>query len=309
MGTFKNKNRFLQYEMWKDCHIGCKFCCNKGQRDLNKKESLTFILEKLNDKEVSEYNEIGFIGGEFFNGELSDPEVKALFYTVFDKCADLIHNGTIEKLYITTALIYNMDVDLIPFLKHLENIGIINNTLICTSYDVAYRFYTKEREDLWKNNMLKLHELYPTLRLHTEIIMTQFFIDKVLQDEFSISNFQETYHTHCDYIEPASGLYYKDKKDCAEDLPGFFPTKTSYIEFLKKMIKTQEIDFSTFLSMELRSSKLYYIDGGERQIVDNRRTTNGVAKPINKECKYEIGLIDSDKSMRELAVTIFNTKG
>lgn len=304
MDIYKNKNKFLQYEMWKDCHLGCKFCCNKGAPDLNKIQSLTFILEKLDDKEVADFNEIGFIGGEFFNGEIEDITVRSLFYKVFDKCAEMINNGTKDKLYITTALEYDMDLYLIPFLNHLKEKGILDKTLICTSYDIAYRFHTQEREDLWKHNMLKLHELYPELGLHTEIIMTQFFIDAVLNDEFSITAFQEKYHTRCDYIEPASGLYWKDKQDCAKDLPGFFPTKASYTKFLYKVAENDEIDFNTFLSMELRSSKLYYIDGGQRLVVDNRRDTNGAAVPLDTTKKYEIGLIDSDQTMRGIAIQV-----
>ena len=52
--------------------------------------------------------------------------------------------------------------------------------------------------------------------------------------------------------------------------------------------------------MELRSSKLYYIDGGKRMVIDGRRGTNGVALPLDKTKKYEIGLIDSDKTMRSI---------
>ena len=52
--------------------------------------------------------------------------------------------------------------------------------------------------------------------------------------------------------------------------------------------------------MQLRSSKLYYIDGGKRMVVDDRRDTNGVALPLDKTKKYEIGLIDTDKSMRTI---------
>lgn len=309
MEVFVNKNRFLQYELWKDCHIGCKFCCNKGAPDLNKIQSLTFVLEKLEDEEVKDYNEIGFIGGEFFNGELKDTVVKSLFYKVFEKCAKMLKDGTKQKLYITTALIYDMDLYLIPFLNQLKEWGILDKTLICTSYDVAYRFYTKEREDLWKSNMLRLHNEYPELMLHTEIILTQFFIDAVNNGEFSITDFQNTYHTRCDYIEPASGLYYKDKKEASKDLPGFFPTKSSYIQFLRKMAETGEIDFDTFVSMELRSSKLYYIDGGKRLVVDDRRTTDGTARPLDKEKKYEIGLIDSDMTMREICIAMKEMMG
>ena len=153
MPIVKNKNRFLQYEMWKDCHLGCKFCCNKGQKDLDKVESLKFILEKMNDPEVNDYNEIGFIGGEFFDREIADEKVKELFYKVFDRCAELVHQGIMTKVYFTTALIYDMDKLLIPFLNHLREIGILDKCLLCTSYDIMYRFHTEERENLWKNNM------------------------------------------------------------------------------------------------------------------------------------------------------------
>ena len=270
--VLKNKNKFLQYEMWKDCCIGCKFCCNKGQPDLNKVESLKFILNKLDDEEVYEYNEIGFIGGEFFNREIEDEEVRDLFYKVFEKLSKLSH---INKIYITTALIYDCNKYLLPFLNYLKELNILN--------------------------VLTLHDLYPELGIHTEIIVTQHFIDAVLEDKFSISAFKDKFNTHIDYIEPASGLYYTDKIECEKDIPGFFPTKKSFIKFLEKtVIKNKEIDPYTFCSMQLRSSKLYYIDGGKRMVVDDRRDTNGVALPLDKTKKYEIGLIDTDKSMRTI---------
>ena len=75
MEKFKNKNRFIQFELWKDCSLGCKFCFNKKQKDVNKIESLQFVLNKLDDSEMLDYNEIGFIGGEFFNNELKDNDV------------------------------------------------------------------------------------------------------------------------------------------------------------------------------------------------------------------------------------------
>ena len=35
MEKFKNKNRFIQFELWKDCSLGCKFCFNKKQKDID----------------------------------------------------------------------------------------------------------------------------------------------------------------------------------------------------------------------------------------------------------------------------------
>ena len=297
MKKFKNKNRFIQFELWKDCSLGCKFCFNKKQKDVNKIESLQFVLNKLDDSEMLDYNEIGFIGGEFFNNELKDNDVKQLFYNLF-KILSTMH---FEKIYITGALMYDMQQYLIPFLNYLKKLKILEKVLLCTSYDLKYRFYTKEREDLWKNNMLTLHKLYPELKLHTETVITQYFFDAVLNDEFSITEFCNTYHTRLDYIEPTSGLYYKDKQECMKDIPDFFPTKDSFIDFMMKTgVESNEIDLKTFLSMEIRSNKLYYLDEGIRCVSANRRENDGMIVPKDSSIKYEIGFADSDDNMPEL---------
>ena len=100
---------FIQYELWKDCSNACKFCFNRGQQDLDKIESLNFVIDKLDDEELNDYNEIGFIGGEFFDTQLDNKEVRTLFYKLIDKCIDKIKSNKIDKLYITTALLFDMN--------------------------------------------------------------------------------------------------------------------------------------------------------------------------------------------------------
>lgn len=306
MSIFKNKNRFLQYALWLDCSNGCEFCCNKKQKDLNKIDSLTDILKRLDDQQVNQYNEIGFIGGEFFDKEIADPDVKQLFYKLFEKVAKLNK----DKIYFTTALIYDIDKLLIPFLDYLRQLNLLEKCLLCTSYDIKHRFHTKEKQNLWIKNVNTIHQLYPQLRIHTQIIVTQYFIDAVLNNEFSITQFQEKYKTRIDYIQPGSGFYYHGKADCQKDIPGFFPTKESFIKFLiKTSFENRQLDLKTFCSMQLRSSKLYYIDGGERCILDNRRDIDFLIVPKNPLVKYEIGLIDSQKSMKQIALTLYNMSG
>ena len=296
----KNENRFIQYELWKECRNGCEFCFNRGQKSLNKIERLKYIIEKLNDPEVDEFNEIGFIGGEFFDIEIKNDEVRKLFYQLFDICADKIKAGKINKVYITTGLIFDIKLYLIPFLEYLRNIGISDKCLICTSYDLEYRFHTPEKKELWENNMKYLYNTFNEIRLHTEIIVTQAFIDAVLNETFSITKFKEEFHTGIDYIEPSSGFYFNDKKDAAKYLKNFFPTKSSFIKFLKKTSEKHEIDLSTFLSMEVRSDKIYNIDY-EPTVIENRRDINIRIVPKDKTKKYEFGFIDSDDKMVDIA--------
>ena len=40
-------NKFIQFELWKDCKQGCKFCCNKGAEPIDKNKSCLYILDVL----------------------------------------------------------------------------------------------------------------------------------------------------------------------------------------------------------------------------------------------------------------------
>ena len=295
----KNENKFIQYELWKECRNGCEFCFNRGQKSLDKIERLNYVIEKLNDPEVDEFNEIGFIGGEFFDNELRDEKVQRLFFQLFKICADKVHAGKLDKIYVTTGLIFDIQPYLQPFLEFLRIWGISDKTLLCTSYDTKYRFHTPDKEELWKNNMKYIHEHYNEVKLHTEIIVTQDFINKVLDDTFSITKFKEEFHTGIDYIEPSSGFYFNDKKDASKYLIDFFPTKSSFIKFLKKVSEKHEIDLTTFLSMEVRSDKIYNIDY-EPTVIENRRDINIRIVPKDKTKKYDFGFIDSDDKMVDI---------
>ena len=301
MTIVKNENRFIQYELWKDCHNHCEFCYNRGQPSLNKIDRLNYVIEKLYHKEVDDFNEIGFIGGEFFDDQLENPKVKSLFYKLFEICADKIKNNKINKIYFTTALMYDKNNYLIPFLDYLRELGISDKCLLCTSYDTKYRFHTKEKEEMWKSNMKYLYENYNEIKLHTEIIVSQDFINKVLDESFSITKFKKEYHTGIDYIDPSSGFYFNTKADAAKELKDFFPTKSSFIKFLKKtVLENHEIALSTFLSMEVRSDRIYIIDNGS-VLLNNRRDKDFKLVAKDKTKKFEFGFIDSDDSMPEVA--------
>ena len=149
--------------------------------------------------------------------------------------------------------------------------------------------------------MMQLHQLYPLLRLHTETIVTGFFVNAVLNGEFSISEFCDKFHTHIDYIEAGSGFYYYDKKECAKDMPDFFPTKDNFIKFLYKVaIENKEIDLNTFISPNVRSDKIYCNYNGKRYIMSNRRKSNMTISVEDLKVKYETGLIDSNEKMLEI---------
>lgn len=288
-------NKFIQFELWKDCSQGCRFCFNKGQIPVNKTESCKYVLENLKKLKEGQYDYIGIIGGEFFNGETIyhvQPFLKILRQAYLLKP---------KKIFLTTSLIYDIGEYLIPALKALKNGPRITDKLVlCTSWDAKYRFHTPEQQALWTKNMLWIYNHFPEVELHVEMILTQHLIDMVLNKELNFALFKQIFNCSLDFIEPSSGLYYTDKHACQKDIPGFFPTKASFIKFL--MAIRDQIDLNTFLSMDVRSNELHFYEDGCITVAKDRRNNAGVCKLKDKTRKYDIGFIDSKDKMREVVV-------
>lgn len=298
MERYVAPNKFIQYQLWQECNNGCKFCSERNQFKIDKKWALKFTLNKLDNPEIYDYEEVGIIGGEIFDNQLEDKEVRDLFYELTDKIANIKH---FKKFYVATNLIYDMDKYLIPYLNHLKNINLIDKTLLCTSYDLKYRFHTEEMKKLWEDNMLKLHKIFPELSTHIETIITQHFIDAVLSGKFDIKEFSKKFNSRVDYIEPSSGMFYNTKLDCEKACPGFFPTKNSFIKFLKQEgLQKKSIDLKCLISYQIRASRIYHLDCGNFVCYEDRRKPGFRVKCSDNSKKYELGFIDSDDSMEDI---------
>lgn len=302
MDRYQAKSKFIQYQLWQECRNGCKFCSERCQKIVDKEWTLNFVLNKLDDPEVYDYEEVGIIGGEIFDNQLENKTVRNKFYQLTKKIAEMPH---FKKIYIATSLIYDMNTYLIPYLEYLRELNVMNKVLLCTSYDVKYRFNTKDKEKLWEDNMLYLQKYYPDCKLHVETIVTQHFINAVLEGEFDIRKFCEKFNTRIDYIEPSSGMYYKDKKECEKACPGFFPTKDSFIKFLiVEGLQKHNIDLSCMISYQVRASRIYHLDCGDFVCYKDRRKPGFRVQCKDTTRKYELGFIDSDDTMEDVAMII-----
>lgn len=251
-------SKFTMIELWKDCPNKCSFCYNKGQPDVNKVSSLQWVNSILPKIRTSK---IGIIGGEFFSGQISNPEVKSLFYELFFILKNMCEKNNI-LLLLNTSLIYNMELFLLPFLKELD----FKKLILCTSYDSKGRFTDKSFE-LWKYNMLTLKN-FNSISIHTEIILTQHFIDKVIQQEFNPKKFSIKYNTEIDYLFPQQGLCDKTKNELLER--NFFPTRESFLTFLDYCYRNDLLDFSRFLNFNNRADEIYCIINGKRVHIKDR---------------------------------------
>lgn len=297
------EHRFLQFNLWKDCNNNCEFCFYRGHKKLSvekKLQSIEFVKDRLLDLEESDfYNEVGLIGGEFFDNQIENEEVKKAFYSIFDILKNKRDRNCLDRIYITTNLIFDSNKLLRPFLDYIKSIDLLDITLLCTSYDLKYRFHNDTALAIWQENMKQISKDYNTM-IHTEIIVTQAFINAVMNDSFNIEQFCSEFNTRIDYIEPSAGFYFYDKKACEQEVKDFFPRREDFLKFIKyTAIDNNFIDLTKFLSMKIRSDTLYCHLKGQWRKLEGRRSR--YIKPTLDlyDVTYENGYCDSDKSMVE----------
>ena len=96
---------FLQFELWKQCSFGCRFCYNQGFTKVsNKLQNLQRVIDIMKSEEADQYDEFGIIGGEFFNGEISNKQVHKKFYELVDIMIDKLHKCKAKRCLVATSL-------------------------------------------------------------------------------------------------------------------------------------------------------------------------------------------------------------
>ena len=61
-------NKFIQFQLWRDCNVGCAFCYNDGIAKGDKVQMLNFARQRLLQDDIgTDYTSVGFIGVEFFD--------------------------------------------------------------------------------------------------------------------------------------------------------------------------------------------------------------------------------------------------
>lgn len=292
-----NNQKFVQYTLWTDCNNNCAFCLHKNNKVDDKVSNLEFLIPHI--KEDNEYNTIGFIGGEFFNKQLNDDRVKILFYKAVDLVLDKIANSQVIRFYVAATLIQKNLADLFEFLNYAKARNALDKIVLCTSYDTLYRFHTDAAKSLWIKNIKEIHKAYPEVKIHVDIILTEAFMQSVINNEFSITDFCNELDIDLDFEEPKTGIDTFKNKLCS--LADFFPKRSTFLKFLKKTVLEDEtVDAQRLLNRNLMSNKLYIPNNGKFFIITDRNTST-VYRDFdtisNKKYATQIGYIDSDIPM------------
>jgi len=281
---------FLQFELWKDCNNKCAFCFNDNSvtSAAKKIDRIAFVRKKLEKHLPKGVDTIGFIGGEFFDGQL---ETEALFASFIDLLNVALEDVSIKKVLITSSLIFrNGNQHLKSVLLRLSN---RQKLMLCTSWDTKYRFHVDGSKQVWEENIRFIHDLFPEIRIHVEICPTQWHIEDVLADKFNIADFERKYNVRVDYTDLNSGFNYRDKYDFQEHVPGFFPKRSTFLKFLHKVYTEGQAKEDQFLNYGNMSTLLWMEVNGKYRLFKGYR---GPVKGTDVDDKYPLPPMHESKS-------------
>lgn len=284
---YKNnyKRKSFQWELWQQCNTpGCLFCyLGTDNRHTNKERQLKSLhdfnlaIDKLDFKE---YNNISIIGGEFFQGQLADKDVKEEFFKTIKRIFMLYKEKKLGSIWVAATLTRGDQKDLYEMLDLAKAMCISPNInygesglWICTSWDAYGRFHDQKMKDTWEYNMKKISKEYPFVRKNTTIILTQAMIDMYLNDEFDPQKFSVEFNTSLFYKQPGVPLNCIDEDLENEDFDkqwmdskaylqkkfnmDFYPKRASFIKFLKKYKEQDESTFNKLFNIKFRADELH----------------------------------------------------
>lgn len=251
---------FLQYELWKDCNNGCKYCFNQYvPKKRNKLKALEYAINSLKSKNLEAGSSIGFMGGEFFGGQLSNKKVKEKFYELSNLVIEKLNTNPPGRFLIMSALMADDPSDWFEFCDFIHEHNFDKNMLICTSWDSLYRFNEKTEKN-WENTVKSTQEKYPDMKIHVEMILTEYLIQNIMKNPNYLKDFEKKWNVRVDFNIPYLPLFYElhnePKEKFIERLPDFLPKRKSFLTLLKE--RPNSFDLAGISDHRFHSSELHY---------------------------------------------------
>jgi len=285
--TNNTGRKSFQWEIWPMCNNLCDFCyLGPTNRSTNKERQLKSLDDceaKIHSLDFEKYNNISYIGGDFFQGQLVDKEVHDKFFELMRYTAQLYLDKKIGSIWITVTLTIGDNKDLYDMLDMFNDMGLrpvdgygASGLWLCTSYDSTGRFHTPQSEENWKYHMKNIHEKYPWIKFNTTCILQTSFLQNYLDGKWSPKKFMEEYHTTLFYKQAGTGFsdieYRKQHpgtQPTFEDLPemkriaqetigyDFLPRRELFIKFLSKYADEDLDTYDKLFNIKYRSDELH----------------------------------------------------
>lgn len=328
--------RSFQWEMWAMCNNLCSYCyLGTANRHTDKDRQMKSLIDchkAIDNLDTRIYNNISIIGGEFFQGQLDEPEVHDSFMALIKKIAVLYANKKIGSIWITCTLTIGDQHHLYEMLDIFEEHGCFPNPQygssglwLCTSWDVQGRFHTPDRKANWEYHMKNIHEKYPWVKFNTTIILMEKFLQMYIDGEWSPKKFMEEFNTSLFYKQIGVGDIPQDTVEgefnvSPEDKIGayrvgkilvnrslgfdFAPKRGTMLKFLRKYAIEDPETYDRLFNINYRADELHRNYNDSMQDVRTTRNkksaneTDTVVENILNTCGHMINYmpyIDSDK--------------
>lgn len=265
-----NLRHQYQFELWEECNSKCTFCYLGKANNITPKEvklqNLDTTYKKISDLSLyKKINCLAYIGGEFFQGQLKDLDVRSKFFKLMRKTNELLELQYIDEVWISASLTIGDQIDLYETLKCFSD---LSKVWVLTSYDTLGRFHSETMKNNWLKNLAQLRQYSANIKINITSILTGDFIQRYLDNNLDIQTIAENYHCSMFWKPPCSIGRYNEtstmtKYDVNAILPNFFPTRKQFLDFLFKYraIETEFL-YDKLFNMKYRSEYLEKFSDG-----------------------------------------------
>jgi hypothetical protein len=238
--------------------------------------------------DTNKYNNVSFIGGEFLQGQLRNPEVKKLFMEVVTLTASMLKSRKIDSVWFSATLIKKDQPDLddvLTIFNECEPDSKDTSTgfWLCTSWDAVGRFRGNQQAQ-WESNMSYVHQTYKNIKLNCCVILQGKLVEDYNNDKFRFSYFNQWNCTiFCKVPSPGAvsatnpSNNEEAKRTVEKMVPGLFAKRRDFIEFIKKLDTEEHWVVDRLYNIMYRSDELIrtFNDG---HLVENARDKNFISE-------------------------------
>lgn len=286
------KDRQWQVELWQECGSRCAFCYlkedNRYTPDALKLDSLNKTIAGLDElRKNKDYNAVSYIGGEFFQGQLKNPEVHKKFMELMKKTADLVKDGIIHSVWLAATMTIGDQKDLWEALEYFKDVPRDGNhgMWIITSWDAYGRFHTDKMRETWEHSVQEIHRRYPNFNINTTIILSGSLIDLYMDHGWRFIDFCKKWDTSVFMKQPspavngdelAVGDFLKCKAEFQKRVPNFFVTRKRFLDFLTKVCMEEPEIYNKMFNIQYRADTLMrnYNDIEHHMVLNTRLKDN-----------------------------------
>lgn len=280
----------VQYTVLPNCTGNCDFCLRDERFFLTKQQILDNIelikknIPLIDWKDQFQYG-ISLLGGEIYY--MQDKDYQDAFLdlidTIIEKVLKVSDNPECKYSSVTNGM-YNPDFLFKVIDRIVEKVG-IQKVDLNFSFDLKYRFKTKEQQQQVLNNINAFHKRY-NYKVGVQMILAQYLIDMWKKGQFKTSEFIEK------YIPGNMICYlYPHPIRTGKELPDFFFKRKDFLDFVLALkIDAPEI-YKSFLQSTKNSAIFKYTGLIHKNILHDYKEMPILSdgkEIINEQCGHSI---------------------